>query len=192
MASSNTDAARTGGARRPLTSPERLPRWFLPVSGELRLGGRYQFEGNAGGTITACEPERRIEATWEFGGEVSWVFVTLEPAPAGGTRLELTHVARLDGFAGQHWAQYGPGATGVGWDLGLMGLALHLGDPAAAMDPRAMEAWSVGDEGKAFVRGTSAAWGEAAIASGDPEDQARAAAEATRAFYSGEAPPQGA
>lgn len=29
------------------TNPERLPRWFLPVSGDLRLGGRYQFEGNA-------------------------------------------------------------------------------------------------------------------------------------------------
>jgi uncharacterized protein YndB with AHSA1/START domain len=28
-----------------LTNPERLPRWFLPVSGDLRLGGRYQFEG---------------------------------------------------------------------------------------------------------------------------------------------------
>ena len=34
-----------------LTSAERIPRWFLPVSGDLRLGGRYQVEGNAGGTI---------------------------------------------------------------------------------------------------------------------------------------------
>jgi uncharacterized protein YndB with AHSA1/START domain len=32
------------------TNPARIPRWFLPVSGELRLGGRYQLEGNAGGT----------------------------------------------------------------------------------------------------------------------------------------------
>ena len=23
------------------TNPERIPRWFLPVSGDLRLGGRY-------------------------------------------------------------------------------------------------------------------------------------------------------
>ena len=24
-----------------LTDPERIPRWFLPVSGDLELGGRY-------------------------------------------------------------------------------------------------------------------------------------------------------
>ena len=35
-----------------LTNAERIPRWFLPVSGELRVGGRYQFTGNAGGEIT--------------------------------------------------------------------------------------------------------------------------------------------
>ena len=33
-----------------VTNGERIPRWFAPVSGELRLGGRYQVEGNAGGT----------------------------------------------------------------------------------------------------------------------------------------------
>jgi uncharacterized protein YndB with AHSA1/START domain len=26
-----------------ITNPERIPRWFLPVSGDLRLGGRYQI-----------------------------------------------------------------------------------------------------------------------------------------------------
>jgi Activator of Hsp90 ATPase homolog 1-like protein len=36
------------------TNPERLPRWFLPVSGELRPGGRYELEGNAGGEIEAA------------------------------------------------------------------------------------------------------------------------------------------
>ena len=46
-----------------VTNPERLRRWFSPVTGELRLGGRYQVENNAGGTITECEPQRRIAAT---------------------------------------------------------------------------------------------------------------------------------
>ena len=36
------------------TNPERIPRWFLPVSGELKEGGRYQLDGNAGGIITRC------------------------------------------------------------------------------------------------------------------------------------------
>ena len=39
-----------------LTSKERIPRWFLPVEGDLQLGGKYQLKGNAGGTITACTP----------------------------------------------------------------------------------------------------------------------------------------
>ncbi len=34
-----------------LTSPERIGRWFLPVSGEFKVGGRYQLEGHAGGEI---------------------------------------------------------------------------------------------------------------------------------------------
>src|SRR5436190_19146572 len=58
-----------------LTSAERIPRWFLPISGELKLGGRYQLQGNAGGTITGCEPPRRLDLTWEFGGGVTWVSV---------------------------------------------------------------------------------------------------------------------
>src|SRR5215831_2232401 len=32
-----------------ITNAERIPRWFLPVSGDLRLGGRYQLEGWWGG-----------------------------------------------------------------------------------------------------------------------------------------------
>lgn len=65
-----TDAADLWDA---LTRPERIKRWFAPVTGELKLGGRYQVENNAGGTITACEPAKRVVLTWEFGGTVSWV-----------------------------------------------------------------------------------------------------------------------
>ncbi|HWI02255.1 MAG TPA: SRPBCC domain-containing protein, partial [Acidimicrobiales bacterium] len=45
------------------TNPERIPRWFLPVSGDLRPGGRYQLEGNAGGTIERCDPPHGFAAT---------------------------------------------------------------------------------------------------------------------------------
>ena len=44
-----------------LTTPERIGRWFLPISGDYRLGGRYQFEGNAGGEILACERPNRLQ-----------------------------------------------------------------------------------------------------------------------------------
>ena len=47
-----------------LTDPERIGRWFLPISGDYRLGGRYQFEGNAGGEILECDRPRRLKVTW--------------------------------------------------------------------------------------------------------------------------------
>ena len=56
-----------------VTNRERIPRWFLPVSGELQPGGRYQLEGNAGGVIMACEQLSHFTLTWEFGEDVSWM-----------------------------------------------------------------------------------------------------------------------
>ena len=56
-----------------VTNPERIPRWFLPIGGHLKPGGRYQLEGNAGGLITACERPSHLALTWEFGEDVSWV-----------------------------------------------------------------------------------------------------------------------
>ena len=31
------------------TDPNRINRWFLPVSGDLRVGGTFSLEGNASG-----------------------------------------------------------------------------------------------------------------------------------------------
>jgi uncharacterized protein YndB with AHSA1/START domain len=174
----DTDAADLWNA---LTDPKRIPRWFLPVSGDLKLGGRYQFEGNAGGTITECVPHKKIAATWEFGGGVSWVTVTLTPEQ-GGTRFELEHVAEI----GAHWDKFGPGAVGIGWELGLLGLASHLADPATAIDPATGAMWPTTREGKAFVRTSSDGWGEADIAAGEAAKAARDRAELTRQFYTGE------
>src|SRR5262249_36491654 len=53
------------------TNPKRIPRWFLPVSGDLQVGGRYQLEGNASGTVERCDPPNSFAATWEFGGETT-------------------------------------------------------------------------------------------------------------------------
>jgi len=176
----DTDAADLWDA---VTRPERLARWFAPVTGELVLGGRYQVEGNAGGTITACEPERRIELTWEFAGVPSWVTVTLTPE-GEGTRLELEHVAHVS----PHWDTYGAGATGVGWDLAFMGLARHLAEPQAAVAQEALAGWFASPEALDFIRTTSDDWGRAAIGGGADPDWALKAAEATRKFYSGEPP----
>jgi uncharacterized protein YndB with AHSA1/START domain len=164
-----------------VTNAERIPRWFLPVSGDLRLGGRYQLQGNAGGEITACDPPRHLALTWEFGGEVSFVKVELSEAPEGGTHLALEHVAYVDD---DRWNQFGPGAVGVGWDMTLMGLDRHLAS-GAAVDPQKAMAWLGSPEGKDFVRRSSEEWCRASIASGTDAEAAKAAARRTTAAYTG-------
>jgi uncharacterized protein YndB with AHSA1/START domain len=162
------------------TNPERIPRWFLPVSGELYEGGRYQVQGNAGGVIERCEPPRHFRATWEFGGQVSWIELRLSEAAGGGTRLELEHIARVD----DHWTQFGPGAVGVGWDLALLGLTRHL-TTGGALDPEAGAAFPASEEGRRFIAASSRGWCEAAIAAGADAGEANAAAERTYAFFTG-------
>jgi uncharacterized protein YndB with AHSA1/START domain len=164
-----------------VTNIERIPRWFLPVSGDLRLGGRYQLEGNAGGTITSCEAPRSFASTWEFMGGVSWIEVELTSQGADSTALRLKHAAPID----DHWQRFGPGAVGVGWDLGMLGLHLYL-TTGVQVNPQEFEAWTISDEGKRFVRLSAEDWGRAAIADGDDPEHATAAAELTAGFYTGE------
>ncbi len=164
-----------------ITNPERIPTWFLPISGDLRLGGRYQFQGNAGGEITGCEPPRSLALTWEFGGQVSWVDVRLTELSDGGTRLRLEHIAHVPDDL---WNNYGPGAVGVGWDLTMLGLGKHL-STGTAVDPKEGAAWPTSEEGKDFVRQSSDEWGRASIAAGTDEASARSAASRTTAFYTG-------
>src|SRR3954463_6014115 len=150
------------------SNPERIARWFLPISGDLRPGGRYALEGNASGTIERCEPPDRIAATWEFGGQVSWVELTLTPEPDGRTRFVLEHIAHA---AYDMCDQCGPGAVGVGWDGGLLGLTLLLAGGAERPDRAAAEAWQASEEGRRFLTLSSARWGEASIAAGtEPEE----------------------
>ncbi|MET8996768.1 SRPBCC family protein [Amycolatopsis sp. NPDC004169] len=166
-----------------VTNPERIPRWFLPVSGELKVGGKYQLEGNAGGTVERCDPPKSFAATWEFGGNVSWIEVRLKPEGTG-TRFELEHVAHVD----DRWDEFGPGAVGIGWDSALVGLVLHLSAPGTTVDPEAAMAWMMSPEGIRFMTASSEAWYEADVAAGADPAQARAAADRTLKAYT--TPPQ--
>jgi len=165
-----------------LTTPERLARWFLPVSGDLRVGGTYQLEGNAGGEIRACEPPRRLQLTWIMGPpegpeDSSIVDVVLEPDPdLGGTRLTLTHTAVVPP---EMWDTFGPGAVGVGWELGVVSLAAHL-EGQEIGTPADLE---TNPEYHAALAASSEEWGVAYRAAGvDDEIVARAVA-ATTGFY---------
>jgi uncharacterized protein YndB with AHSA1/START domain len=164
------------------TNPERIPRWFLPVTGDLQVGGRYQLEGNAGGTVETCDPPDGFTATWEYGDEVTWIELRLTADGPDRTRFELQHIAHVDD---ERWLEFGPGAVGVGWDLAVsLGLSAHLAS-GEAVDPEAVAAWSASDEGTRFAAECARIWGEAAIEAGDDPTEARAAAERTAAAYTG-------
>jgi uncharacterized protein YndB with AHSA1/START domain len=164
-----------------LTSPERIGRWFLPISGDYRLGGRYQFEGNAGGEILECDRPRRLRVSWVYGevsgpADISEVVLRLAPAGDGATTFELEHTAIVPE---EFWTTYGPGAVGVGWEGGLLGLALHLRG-GSVDDPIA---WQLSEEGRAFNTLSAEAWGAATLASGeDPVAVATMTANTTQ-FY---------
>ena len=163
-----------------LTRPERIGRWFLPISGDYRIGGRYQFEGNAGGEILELRPPERASGDVGLRGAGQPGRRVGGRDPADGRRTgddpRLVHTASVPA---EMWDQFGPGAVGVGWEMGMLGLTLHLsggsvGDPIA---------WQVSDEGREFATRSSVAWGAANAAAGaDPETVAANIANTT-AFY---------
>jgi uncharacterized protein YndB with AHSA1/START domain len=149
-----------------VTNAERIPRWFLPVSGDLRPGGRFQLEGNAGGEILTCEPPSLLRVT--FGGPASIVELRLTPQGDGETVLELEHTVPIE------MAQSGAGAlyVGPGWDGALMGLGLFLrgdavGDPVAAANST---------EAREFSRQSVSAWAAVVEHSGTATPEQLAAA----------------
>ena len=131
-----------------VTQPDRIKRWLLPISGELRVGGRFQLEGNAGGEILACEPPRLLRAT--FGDPNSIVELRLSAQGDADTLLELEHSVPIE------LAQSGAGAlyVGPGWDGALLALGLFLGGEAAG-DPVAAAS---SPEAQAFSEQSVRAW----------------------------------
>lgn len=163
-----------------VTNEERISRWLMPISGDLRVGGHYQLEGNAGGTIEECVARERIAVTWEYAGDVSWVVATLSGDVSGST-LHVEHIAHVDA---QRWQEFGPGAVGIGWDSMLLGLTLHL-ESGDGMDRDGAAAWVASEDGRAFMRRSGEAWRRAQVEAGEDEAAARAAADRCIAAYLG-------
>lgn len=112
-----------------LTNPQQIPRWFLPISGDLREGGNFALEGNAGGDILVCQSPTLLRTT--FGDPNSLLSLQLSEVSDGkATELTLDHRVPL-AFAGN-----GSGAlyVGPGWEGAMMGLALFL-DGIVAENP---------------------------------------------------------
>jgi uncharacterized protein YndB with AHSA1/START domain len=157
------------------TDPERISRWFLPVSGDLRLGGHYQLEGNAGGEILECDSPRLLRISWGMGdGEASEVRVRLSAIDADHTEFELEH-SRCGDPA--QWARFGPGSVGVGWDGMLFGLQAHVAGVQLTAD------WVDSPESKELMTASADAWVAAHEAAGASAADAAAAGRQTLAFY---------
>ncbi len=141
-----------------------------------------QLARNAGGTIEACDQPHGFDATWEYGGEVSWIELRLSDEPGGaGTTFELTHIAHVDD---SRWTEFGPGAVGVGWDLAMVGFAKHLAS-GEQIDLDAGMAWTASEDGLRFITLSSEGWHDASVAAGTDAAQARAAADRATAAYTG-------
>lgn len=163
-----------------ITDPERLRRWFLPVTGDFRLGGKYQIEGNAGGEILTCDAPQLLKVSWVMGelkeGEFSEVVVRLSAKGSEETHFELEHTATVDP---NFWDMFGPGAVGVGWDLTALGLGLHLRGESIG-DPNA---WQHTPEARVFMTRSAKLWGEAHLTAGADPQAVAAAVEGTTNFY---------
>jgi uncharacterized protein YndB with AHSA1/START domain len=124
-----------------ITNPERVRRWFLPITGDLREGGNFQLEGNANGDIMTCEAPRHLVVT--FGHQSSIVEVLLS-GDGDHTLLTLTHSVPVELAGTTAGALY----VGPGWDGALLGLALYLtgevvGDPVAAANSPEVQNFNV-------------------------------------------------
>lgn len=166
-----------------ITTGDRISRWLGPITGDFRLGGRYQIEGNAGGEVLHCAEPDTLEVTWEYGGDVSWVTATLT-GDDDATTLEIEHVAHV---GDTDWKEYGPGAVGIGWDSMLLGLVLDL-EHGTHLDPEASAAWSASPDGIRFMTRSGEGWRDAHIASGESAADATAAAERCIVAYTGAGP----
>ena len=151
-----------------LTDPERVRRWFLPLTGDLRVGGSFQLEGNAGGDILDCSRPERLRVT--FGGPDSVVELRLAAVAQGSTTLELDHrvpLAMAGSVAGSIF-------VGPGWDGAFLGLALFLAgevadDPVAAANSL---------EAQEYSRKAVGSWVEVSARSGLASDDEIAGAKA--------------
>lgn len=138
----DTDAADLWAA---VTDPERLVRWFAPVDGDLREGGRFtiHFDDNAvpGCRVTSCETPNAYAWEWPHATHTSLIAVAVEPV-AGGARLRLTHTRLVASSAAGYAA---------GWDVYLRRLVEEIAG-GEVRDTWA-EDWSRAHEGYAAQLG---------------------------------------
>jgi uncharacterized protein YndB with AHSA1/START domain len=159
-------AAPIGDVWRCCTEPRALGRWFMRPEGDLREGGRFSFEGAAGGEVRRCQPPRLLAVSWVYGDRpVDEVELRLSADAPGGTVLELEHASvtteiEVDGRM-IDVVLNDPGSglwgLGAGWEMSLVDLdALLREELTGAGAVRAGERARV----KSLAEQSSRAWAE--------------------------------
>jgi uncharacterized protein YndB with AHSA1/START domain len=107
------------------TNPERLRRWYVPVSGDLRVGGSFQQVNMGSGTIVVCDPPHLLKLSLGRGADE--IELRLSPGSEDGTTtLELQHATTLDSheIGGEMYDAIF--CMGGGYYPRLLALDLHL------------------------------------------------------------------
>ena len=97
----------------------------------------------------------------------------------------IEHELPTDKESEAHWEKYGPGATGVGWEMAMLGLDGHLQLNGQSVIAAGQE-WAEAAEGKSRSRLWAEAWGKAHIEDGTPMKMAMETAVRTADFYTRE------
>ncbi|HEY8588428.1 MAG TPA: SRPBCC family protein [Naasia sp.] len=127
-----------------ITTPDRVDRFLLPLSGDLRAGGSFELQGNAGGEILVCDPPRLLRLEWtplDGRGYSDQVEVRLTPDGSDATWLELEHASIADVFRND--PDTGCYGVGTGWEAPMHYLGEYL--RGALPDKPGVE-WYVFDE----------------------------------------------
>jgi len=107
------------------TDPERLRRWYVPITGDLCVGGSFAQTNMGSGTILACDAPHLLKLS--LGGGVDEIELRLSPgAEDGTTTLELQHATTVDShdIGGQMFDAVF--CMGGGYYPRLLALDLHL------------------------------------------------------------------
>jgi uncharacterized protein YndB with AHSA1/START domain len=107
------------------TNPERLRRWYSPVTGDLHVGGSFEQVNMGSGTILVCDAPRLLKVS--LGGGADEIELRLSPGLGDQTTtLELQHATTLETheIAGQTYDAIF--CMGGGYYPRLQALDLHL------------------------------------------------------------------
>jgi len=140
------------------TNPDRLRRWFLPVTGDLHLGGAFNLGGFLDCEVLRCEPPRLLTFSQAYEDlPVDEIELRLFLGDDGATVVELAHATVSQTFEWDGRLVDALSLTGTGWEPGLVALELFLGD--ALPDDFDMDAFRAQPEIAAIAERARETWG---------------------------------